>query len=106
MPRRRSIEKQLPEAAVTAMLQASLHWKEGKPREADAALAALAASGGSDAAEASLMRAQLAAARGDSVQALAHLSVREAAAAAAASCGCCRLERSAVGWTFARTALH
>ncbi|KAI3426329.1 hypothetical protein D9Q98_008702 [Chlorella vulgaris] len=70
----RSIEKQLPEAAVTAMLQASLHWKEGKPREADAALAALAASGGSDAAEASLMRAQLAAARGDSVQALAHLS--------------------------------
>jgi hypothetical protein len=57
------------------MLQASLMWKQGKAREADAALAALAAGGGGHAVDALLMRAQLAAARGDSQQALAHLSV-------------------------------
>lgn len=64
------------------MLQASLFWREGKPREADAALAALAAGGGGGASEAALMRAQLAAARSDPQQALQHLSVRR-------RCGCC-----------------
>lgn len=64
----RSIEKQLPGAAATAMLQASLFWREGKPREADAA------GGGGGASEAALMRAQLAAARSDPQQALQHLS--------------------------------
>lgn len=58
------------------MLQASLLSREGKAKEADAALAALAAGDASRAAEAQLMRAQLAAAGGDAAGALQHLSVR------------------------------
>lgn len=70
------MEKCLLDAPATAMLQASLLSREGKPREADAALAALAAGGQPGrVAEAHLMRAQLAAAGGDGATALQHLSV-------------------------------
>lgn len=72
----RSIEKQLPDAAVTSMLQASLLSREGKAKEADAALAALAtAPDPAQAAEAGLLRAQLAAAGNNAAAALQHLSV-------------------------------
>lgn len=58
------------------MLQASLLSREGKAKEADAALAALATSSdAAQAAEAQLLRAQLAAASGNSAAALQHLSV-------------------------------
>ena len=80
---RRSIEKQMPQAATTAVLQASLLSREGKPREADAALAGLAKADSSRAADAQMMRAQLAAGSGDAEQALQHLSVRDGAACAA-----------------------
>ncbi|KAL4423713.1 hypothetical protein ABPG75_001014 [Micractinium tetrahymenae] len=71
----RSIEKQLPDAAVTAMLQAALLSREGKAKEADAALASLAAaSDEAQAADARLLRAQLAAAGGNVAGALQHLS--------------------------------
>lgn len=75
------MEKQLPEAAATAMLQASLLSREGRGRDADAALAALAARGDAGkAADASLMRAQLAAASGDGAAALQHLGALQDAA--------------------------
>lgn len=57
------------------MLQASLLSREGKAKEADAALAALAAGDAAQAADAALMRAQLAAAGGDAAGALRHLEV-------------------------------
>ena len=66
------MEKVLPGAAVTAMLQASLLSREGKAREADAVLAPLAADP-ARAAEAGLIRAQLAASSGDGAAALRHL---------------------------------
>ncbi len=73
----RSIEKQLSGAAITAMLQASLLSREGKAKEADAVLAALATSSdAAQAAEAQLLRAQLAAASGNAAAALQHLAVR------------------------------
>ena len=71
------MEKQLPEAPATAMLQASLLSREGRARDADAVLAALAARCAGDAgraAEAALTRAQLAAAGGDGAGALQHLA--------------------------------
>ncbi|KAL4446353.1 hypothetical protein ABPG77_003160 [Micractinium sp. CCAP 211/92] len=71
----RSIEKQLSGAAITAMLQASLLSREGKAKEADAVLAALATSSdAAQAAEAQLLRAQLAAASGNAAAALQHLA--------------------------------
>jgi hypothetical protein len=79
----RSFEKQMPQAATTAVLQASLLSREGKPREADAALAALAKADGSRTVDAQMLRAQLAAGSGDAEQALQHLSVRVGPACAA-----------------------
>lgn len=78
---RRSIEKQLSDAPIVPLLQACLLSREGKAKEADAALAAMAGRGdAARAAEAQLMRAQLAAAGGDAQQALTHLSVSMAVA--------------------------
>lgn len=57
------------------MLQASLLSREGKGKEADVVLAALAGGDAAQAAEAALMRAQLAAASGDAAGALKHLEV-------------------------------
>jgi hypothetical protein len=70
----------MSQAATTAVLQASLLSREGKPREADAALAGLAKADSSRAADAQMLRAQLAAGSGDAEQALQHLSVRGGAA--------------------------
>ncbi len=71
----RSIDKQLSGSPAAAMLQASLLSREGKGKEADAVLAALAGGDAAQAAEAALMRAQLAAASGDAAGALKHLEV-------------------------------
>lgn len=75
-PLLRSIEKQLPGTAACAMLQAALLSREGRGRDADAALAALAAADARRAPEAQLMRAQLAASSGDAAATLEHLGVR------------------------------
>lgn len=69
----RSIDKQLLGSPAAAMLQASMLSREGKAKEADAVLAALAAGDAAHAAEAALMRAQLTAASGDAAGALRHL---------------------------------
>ncbi|KAI7836263.1 hypothetical protein COHA_009853 [Chlorella ohadii] len=69
----RSIDKQLSGSPAAAMLQASLLSREGKGKEADAVLAALVGGDAAQAAEAALMRAQLAAASGDAAGALKHL---------------------------------
>lgn len=71
----RSIDKQLSGSPAAAMLQASMLSREGKAKEADAVLAVLAAGDAAQAAEAALMRAQLAAASGDAAGALRHLEV-------------------------------